>query len=317
MSGAPRKFRLITRADFDGLVCAMLLKERGLVEAVTFVHPKDMQDGKVPVDESVITTNLPYVEGCHLAFDHHASEMVRLGGKAPANHVIVPDAPSTARVVWDYYGGWESFPNVAEDLMWAVDRGDAAAFTEEEIRDPQGWVLLNFIMDSRTGLGRFTQFTNSNFELMRQLIDHCRNHTIEQILALPDVAQRVKLYREQVPQAQEQILRCATVHGDVVVLDLRRETVIHPCNRFMVYALFPRCNLSMHVIPGHVSSTTVIAIGRSILNRTSQVDVGKLTLKYGGGGHVGAGTCQVPTDDADRVLAALLVEAGAAQTVGN
>jgi len=308
-----QKYRLITRADFDGLVCAVLLKERGLIDRITFVHPKDMQDGKVPVDASVITTNLPYVDGCYLAFDHHASEVRRLGGKRPANQIIDPDAPSAARVVWDYYGGNEAFPNVSDEMMWAVDRGDSALFTEDEVRDPHGWVLLNFIMDSRTGLGRFHDFRISNFDLMMQLIDHCRAHTIAEILALPDVAARVKLYREELPLAQEQIRQCSTVYGKLVVLDLRNEAVIHPTNRFTIYALYPECNISMYVMRGRMSQTTVFAMGNSILNRTSEVDVGSLALKTGGGGHRNAGTCQVETAEADRVLAELIAEITATQ----
>lgn len=306
--GDSERYRLVTRADFDGLVCALLLKERDLIDEIQFVHPKDMQDGKIPIDERCITTNLPFVESCHLAFDHHASEIARLGPERPPNHILDPKAPSAARVVWDHFGGAEAFPDVSEEMMWAVDRGDAALFTEDEIRDPHGWVLLNFIMDSRTGLGRFQQFRISNFTLLRQLIDHCRNHTIDEILALPDVAARVKLYREQVPLAQEQIHRCSTVHGSLVVLDLRNEEIIHPCNRFLIYALFPQCSISMHVIPGQDRSTTVFAIGNSILSRTSEVDIGALALRHGGGGHRNAGTCQVPSDQADLVLDELVLE---------
>ncbi len=305
---ASQKYRLITRADFDGLVCAVLLKERDLVDEITFVHPKDMQSGDIPVDERVITTNLPYVPGCHLAFDHHASELLRLGEARPANHIIDPGAPSAARVVWDHYGGQEAFPAVSEGLMWAVDRGDAGLFTEDEIREPHGWVLLNFLMDARTGLGRFQQFRVSNFNLMMQLIDYCREYSIEEILALPDVAARVKLYREQEPLAQEQIHRCAMAHENLVVLDLRNEAVIHPCNRFLVYALFPRCNISMHVLWGRNHENTVFAIGNSILNRTSPVDISALALRHGGGGHPNAGTCQAPNEMADAVLLELIDE---------
>jgi nanoRNase/pAp phosphatase (c-di-AMP/oligoRNAs hydrolase) len=310
-----KKFRLVTRADFDGLVCAVLLKERGLIEEITFVHPKDMQDGKVPVDENVISTNLPYVEGCHLVFDHHASELRRLPGERPSNHIFDPTAPSAARVVWDYYGGREGFPDVSEEMMWAVDRGDAGLFTEDEILEPHGWVLLNFVMDSRTGLGRFRRFRISNFSLMMQLIDHCRNHSIEEILALPDVAARVELYRDQVSLAQEQLHRCATAHGDLVTIHLRDQDVIHPCNRFMVYALFRGCNISMHVMNGPDGTTTVFAMGKSILNRTSDVDIGRLALEYGGGGHPNAGTCQVPNADSGRVLDELTRVLGSASPV--
>ncbi|MBT6385728.1 MAG: exopolyphosphatase, partial [Alphaproteobacteria bacterium] len=175
------KFRLVTRSDFDGLVCAVLLKEKGLIDEIKFVHPKDMQDGKIEITDNDITTNLPYVAGCHLAFDHHSSEVTRGGDTLPDNHIIDPDAASAARVVYDHYGGKEGFPAVDVDLMDAVDKGDAAQFNKREILNPNDWDLLNFLMDSRTGLGRFREFRVSNYDLMMELIDYCREHTIAQI----------------------------------------------------------------------------------------------------------------------------------------
>jgi len=299
-------YRLVTRSDFDGLVCGMLLKELSLIDDIAFVHPKDMQDGKVPITPRDITTNLPYVPGCHLAFDHHASEVIRASGRPPANHVINPHAPSAARVVYEYYGGRGAFGRISEDLMQAVDKGDSAQFTREEILDPQGWVLLNFLMDSRTGLGRFRDFRISNYELMMQLIDHCRDHSIEEILALPDVRERVDLYREHQERFREQVLRRTRVHGTLAVLDLREEEVIYAGNRFMIYALFPQCDISMHVMWGLKRQNTVFAVGKSILDRSSPVHVGELCLSYGGGGHHAAGTCQVENDRADAVRAELV-----------
>jgi len=301
-----QKYRLITRADFDGLVCAVLLKERGLIDRITFVHPKDMQDGRVPVDASVITTNLPYVEGCYLAFDHHASEMIRCGAQEPDNHILDPEAPSAARVLYDYYGGKEGFPNVCEEMLIAVDKCDSAQFSREEVLDPTGWVLLSFLMDPRTGLGRFQDFRISNYALMMKLIDYCRKHTVDEILELPDVKERVNLYNEYADFARDQIERCATVHENVVVLDLRGEETIYPCNRFLVYTMHPDCNLSIHVIWGKGKLNTVFAIGSSILNRTSITNIGELCLRYGGGGHTNAGTCQVDHDQAERVLGELI-----------
>ena len=295
------KYRLVTRSDFDGLVCAVLLKEMDILDDILFVHPKDMQDGKIEVDRNVITTNLPYVEQCHLAFDHHSSETVRLGEERPANHIIDPEAPSAARVVYDYYGGQETFERVSEEMMWAVDRSDSAVFTEDEILNPTGWVLLNFLMDARTGLGRFRNFRISNYQLMMRLIDHCREHDIDELLALPDVRERVELYKDHEPKAVEQIKRCSAVHDNLVVLDLRHEEVIYACNRFVVYALHPDCNISMHVLWGRQQQNTVFALGNSILNRTSKTDIGRLALEYGGGGHANAGTCQVDNDRADTV----------------
>jgi nanoRNase/pAp phosphatase (c-di-AMP/oligoRNAs hydrolase) len=304
------RYRLVTRSDFDGLVCAALLKQLGMLEDILFVHPKDMQDGKVELTDRDITTNLPYVPGVHLAFDHHDSEVERVG-ESPDNHVIVPSAASAARVVYDYFGGAERFPAVSEELMDAVDKADSAQFSQEEILDPQGWIFLSFLMDPRTGLGRFRDFRVSNYQLMMQLIDACTQLSAEEILATADVAERVALYRAHAAAAREQIMRCATVHGNLVVLDLREEEVIHPANRFLIYALFPQCNVSMHVLWGLRKQNTVFAVGKSILDRSSRTDVGALMLGHGGGGHAAAGTCQVANEEAAAVQAALVARINA------
>lgn len=301
---AEKKFRLVTRSDFDGLVCAVLLKEMDIIDDILFVHPKDMQDQKINITANDITTNLPYVPDCHLAFDHHLSESIRNG--AADNYVIDPKAPSAARVVYDYYGGKTTFPNVTDDLMEAVDKGDAAQFSKDEILNPKGWPLLNYLMDARTGLGRFREFKISNYQLMMELIDYCRDHTIDEILKLDDVKERVDLYFEHEPAAIEQIKRCSTVHNNLVVLDLRNEDIIHPTNRFMIYALFPECNISIHQLWGFQKQNTVFAIGKSILDRSSKTNVGELCLKYNGGGHHAAGTCQVDNEHAEQVLAELV-----------
>lgn len=299
-------FRLVTRSDFDGLVCAVLLKELALVDEISFVHPKDMQDGEVEISGRDITTNLPYVEGVHLAFDHHASEIERAGGQRRENHIIDPDAPSAARVVYDYYGGKERFPQVSEDMMAAVDKGDSADFTRDEILDPQGWVLLNFLMDARTGLGRFREFTISNYQLMMQLIDYCRDHEIEQILQLPHVQERYELYFDHQDKARAQLERVSTLHGNLVEVDLRDEDPIFATNRFTIYALYPQANISMHVMWGRQKQNTVFAVGKSILDRSSKTPIGSLMLEYGGGGHDAAGTCQVANDQAARVREELI-----------
>jgi nanoRNase/pAp phosphatase (c-di-AMP/oligoRNAs hydrolase) len=304
-TGQAERYRLVTRSDFDGLVCAALLKQLGMLEDILFVHPKDMQDGKVQLTDRDITTNLPYVPGVHLAFDHHDSELERLDETAE-NHVISADARSAARVVYDHFGGAERFPGVSAELMDAVDRADSADFTEADILDPQGWIFLSFLMDPRTGLGRFRNFRISNYQLMMQLIDACTKLSVDEILGSPDVAERVALYREHADAARAQILRCASVHGKLVVLDLRDEEVIHPTNRFQVYALFPGCSISMHVLWGLKQQNTVFAVGKSILDRSSRTNVGALMLEYGGGGHEAAGTCQIENDRAAAVQAELI-----------
>ena len=306
-SQVTQKYRLVTRSDFDGLVCAVLLKELGILDEIKFVHPKDMQDGKVEVSERDITTNVPYVPGVHLAFDHHASEASRVK-EQPANHIIDPKAPSAARVVYDHYGGKARFPRIDEVMMAEVDKADAAQFSRQEILEPGGWVLLNYLMDPRTGLGRFRDFTISNYQLMMNLIDACLTLSIEEILALPDVKERVDLYHAHAERARAQLLACSTVHQNLVVLDLRDQAIIHPTNRFLIYAVFPQCNISMHVLWGLKQQNVVFAIGKSILDRSSKTVVGSLALSYGGGGHDAAGTCQIDTDKAPAVQAELIAK---------
>jgi len=300
------KFRLVTRSDFDGLVCAVLLKDLDLIDTIKFVHPKDMQDGRVDITNKDITTNLPYVDGCHIAFDHHASETIRAKGKTLKNHVIDPNAPSAARVVYNHYGGEERFPNISLEMMEAVDKADSARFSIDEILHPKGWVLLNFLMDARTGLGRFREFRVSNYNLMMDLIDYCKNHSIDEILNLADVKERVDLYFQHEEKFKEQIRRCSVVHENLVVLDLRNEDTIYSGNRFMLYAIYPQCNISIHVLWGLKKQNVALAIGKSILTRTSKTNIGQLALEYGGGGHANAGTCQVPTEEADMVLKELI-----------
>jgi nanoRNase/pAp phosphatase (c-di-AMP/oligoRNAs hydrolase) len=299
------RHRLVTRSDFDGLVCAALLKELGLLDDILFVHPKDMQDGKIEVGPGDITTNLPYVPGVGLAFDHHASETIRVE-ESPENHIIVPDALSAARVVYDYYGGAERFPTISTEMMDAVDKADAAQFSVLEILDPQGWILMSFLMDPRTGLGRFREFRISNYQLMMQLIDDCTQMTVDEILLTPDVAERVELYNDHTVRAVQQIHRCAKLEDKLVVLDLRGEEIIHPTNRFMIYALYPDSNISIHVLWGLKQQNTVFATGKSIINRSSKTNVGALMLANGGGGHDAAGTCQVANEASERVLAELV-----------
>jgi nanoRNase/pAp phosphatase (c-di-AMP/oligoRNAs hydrolase) len=299
-----KKFRLVTRSDFDGLVCAILLKHIDLVDDITFVHPKDMQDGIIKLGDNDISTNLPYVDGVHIAFDHHHSETLR-NGKLD-NHIIDPDAPSAARVVYDYYGGLKTFPASWGHMMAAVDKADSAQFNKEEVLNAKRWELLNFIMDSRTGLGRFREFRISNYELMMDLINYGKDHSIDQLLELPDVKERTDLYFEHEEKFKEQILRCSTVHKNLVVLDLTEEEIIYSGNRFVIYALFPQCNISIHVMWGLKKQNIVFATGKSIFDRGSKTNIGELMLKYNGGGHHAAGTCQVPTEQRSNCLPELI-----------
>lgn len=296
--------RLLTRSDFDGLACGVLLKEAGIVEDWKFVHPKDIQDGIVEVTENDVLANVPFVEGCGLWFDHHSSEAERL---KLANQYKGDSrlAPSAARVVYDYYGGPAKFSHL-EDMMAAVDKVDSAQLTVEEILDPKGWVLLGFIMDPRTGLGRFRDYRISNYQLMEFLMEVCRKHSIEEIMDMPDVRERVVRYFEQNELFKDMLQHYTRLDGNVIITDLRGVDPIYSGNRFLIYSLNPEQNISIWMVDGRNKQNCPIAVGHSIINRTSRTDVGSLMLKYGGGGHKAVGTCQVPYEDADQVLAALL-----------
>ena len=243
-------------------------------------------------------------------FDHHHSELLRNPGEH-ANHIIDADAPSAARVVWKHYGGHDAFPKGWDEMMEAVDKGDSAQYNQEEVLHPKDWELLNFLMDARTGLGRFREFRISNYNLMMDLIDYCKDHNIKEILKLPDVSERVDLYFEQEQKFKDQIQRCATVHDNLVVLDLREEEVIYAGNRFVIYALYPQCNISIHVMWGLKKQNTVFATGKSIFDRASKTNVGELMLKYNGGGHEAAGTCQVENEQAQQSLAEIVKQINA------
>ena len=305
MSAATKKYRLITRSDFDGVVSAVLLKELDMIDEILFVHPKDVQDGKVEVCDRDILTNLPYIEGAYLVFDHHTSETMRIYD-TPENHIIEGEAPSAARVVYNYYGGKLKFPNVSQAMMLAVDKCDSAQFDIDDILHPQGWVLLSFLMDSRTGLGRFREFTISNYALMMELVDAFRSMTIEEIMELPNVKERVELFFVQQEIFKRQIQNCAEVYDKLVIVNLQNEDTIYAGNRFMVYALYPECNISIHQMWGRQKQNSVFAVGKSVLNRTCPINIGELMLRYEGGGHANAGTCQIDNAQAVEVKQELI-----------
>ena len=298
------RFRLITRSDFDGLVSAILLKELDLINEVKFVHPKDVQDGLIEIGPGDITTNLPYSKAASYVFDHHISELSRVGKKS--NHFINPNAPSAARVVWDSFGGKERFKNISEEMMKAVDQADSANYTLEDILNPKGWTLLAFIMDARTGLGRFRDFRISNYQLMMNMIDLCRNYDVDEILEMPDVKERVDLYFKYQDKFKEQLKKCTTVHKNLAYVDMLNQDVIFPGNRFMVYALYPETNISIHAMWRVNGQRIVFAAGKSILNRSNIINIGELMLQYGGGGHTTAGTCQIDLENAAAVKEELI-----------
>ena len=300
--------RLLTRSDFDGLACAVLLVEQGIVDEYKFVHPKDVQDGKVAATENDVLANIPYIPGCGLWFDHHASEADRLGLDQLNFVGDSRPAPSAAQVIWDYYGGDAHFGGHLLPMLDAVNRSDSGNLTREEILKPEGWILLSFIMDPRTGLGRFRDYRISNYQLMEDMIQYCRKMTVDEILELPDVAERTRRYLEQEDAFEKMLKNSCETRGNVIVTNLLDVETVHSGNRFLVYALFPDQNIELRIMWGKDRQNVVFTCGHSILNRTSRTDVGKLMLAYGGGGHERVGTCQVPVDEWERVMEALIVQ---------
>lgn len=298
--------RLITRSDFDGLACGALLLEAGIIDCWTFAHPKDLQDGLVPVSENDVLANVPLVEGCGLWFDHHSSEEQRNAnkGKYKGESRITPSA---ARIIYEYYGGRERFPQF-DDLMEAVDKVDSGNLTREEILNPEGWILVGYLMDPRTGLGRFRNFTISNYQLMEKLLVCCRTMTTDEILAMPDIQERIELYKEQTELFKNMVYANTKTEKDVIITDLRGVTPIFTGNRFLIYSLYPEQNISAWIVDGKGGMGCSVAVGYSILNRSSKVNVGNLMLKYGGGGHRNVGTCQFQADNADEMVPKLLDE---------
>ncbi len=296
--------RLVTRSDFDGLACGALLKDAGIIDCWKFAHPKDLQDGLIEINENDCLANVPFVEGCGLWFDHHSSEFERnqLKGKYKGESRITP---SCARIIYDYYGGEARFSHY-DDMMTAVDKVDSGNLTKEEILNPTGWILVGFLMDPRTGLGRWRNFTISNYQLMEKLIDCCRTMSTEEILNLPDVKERIEVYFEQNEKFKEMVKAHTRTEKDVIISDLRGVDPIYSGNRFLIYSLYPDQNISVWIVSGKGGQGCSCAVGYSILNRTSNVNVGSLMLKYGGGGHKAVGTCQFSNETMDENIPKLL-----------
>jgi len=298
------KMRLLTRSDFDGLACGAILVYLGLIDEWKFVHPKDIQDGLVDATDNDILANIPYIKGCKLWFDHHSSESERLGERTYFEGVS-RIAPSCARVVYEYYGGEEKLGRFAEMIRY-VDKVDSGNLTSSEILNPHGWILLGFIMDPRTGLGRFRDFTISNYDLMKDLARICSEKNIDEIMDMRDIKERVDLYYEQAEFFKDMIKKHSKVDGNAIFVDLRGEETIYAGNRFLIYTLYPGQNISVWVVDGRGKANAAITIGYSIINRSARVDVGSMLLGYGGGGHHQVGTCQIPYDRADKVIAEIM-----------
>lgn len=300
--------RLITRSDFDGLACAVFLKKVNLIDDFTFTHPKDLQDGLIAVTSNDVLANVPFVKGCGLWFDHHSSEDERQAYQGQyegeSRH-----CDSAAHVIYDYYGGKETFPEF-DDLLNAVDKVDAAKLTVEEILNPYDnpWILLGFLMDPRTGLGRFREFRISNYQLMEKLIEWCGTMSIEDIMQLPDIQERVDLYREQTKLFTDMVKKHTVIDGNIIITDLRGVDPIYTGNRFIIYSLFSEQNISAWIVNGKNAQGCSLAVGYSVINRTATVDVGSLMLRYNGGGHKVVGTCQFSNEEMPEQLPKALLE---------
>jgi len=298
--------RLVTRSDFDGLACGALLLEAGVIDSWKFAHPKDLQDGLVEVNENDCLANVPFVEGCGLWFDHHSSEHERLElqGKYKGESRATP---SCARIIYEYYGGQERFPQYGE-MMEAVDKVDSGHLTIDEIMNPKGWILIGFLMDPRTGLGRWRRFTISNYQLMEKLMHACRDLSTTEILALSDVQERIEVYQEQTEKFKEMVQKYTRVEGNVIISDLRGVNPIYTGNRFMIYSMYPEQNISAWIVSGRGGEGCSAAVGYSVLNRTCTLDVGSLMLKYHGGGHKQVGTCQFSNENMEEELPKMLAD---------
>ena len=296
--------RLVTRGDVDGLMCAVLLKKAGVIDSIAQVHPKDMQDGNFEITSNDVICNLPFVKGCGMWFDHHLSEETpaRLPEVFEGRYGI---APSAARLVYDAYLPENPALEEFAGLLEVVDRFDSATLTKEDVTNPEPAMLLAFVLDPRSGLGYHHDYRISNKELTQKMPDLLLEHSVDEILAMPDVKQRTDRYAAMQTESKKLYSEHSEVRGKVVITDLRGVSEIPPANRFLIYTL-----------PGHENTTVSIRlsgvrggekvslqVGHNIFNRTSKLNVGALMADFGGGGHLGAGTCQVLSDDAGKVLA--------------
>jgi hypothetical protein len=283
--------RLITRADLDGLTSAILLQEVEPIEEVDFAHPKDVQDGKVALSANDILANLPYDERAALWFDHHVSQSDAAWNPAMRGEFGV--APSAARVIADHYKS-DRFSRFSE-LMEATDRLDAAQLTRDDIVDPQGWILVGYTLDPRSGLGAFKDY-------FRHLMGLAKAKTVDQILQDPEVSKHVARLKAEEPAFREHLLATSRQDGNVVITDVRGLKNLPSGNRFLIYELFPTANVSVRIADGRNNEFVSVQVGHNILKRDCKTSIGDTLAGYGGGGHVGAGTCQPPPADADRVI---------------
>lgn len=289
--------RILTRGDLDGMTSSVFLTITEEVKEIRFAHPKDVQDGKVEVSSEDIVVNLPYVKGCGMWFDHHVSEEGKAAkiGKFVGKYGL---APSAARLVYDHYRhpDFEKY----KDLLAETDRLDSAQLDPKDVTDPQGWILLGFTLDPRTGLGPEFQ------KYFRWLVEYVKEVPIDKILQHREVKKRADRVRTEIEEFRNMLKKHACQEGNVIITDFRSVANAPVGNRFLVYTLFPKANVETRMLRGKEGKTVNVAVGHSIFNRTCKVNVGKMCAEYGGGGHPGAGTCQLDPATADATLQAIV-----------
>lgn len=284
--------RLVTRGDMDGLVSAVLITTMENVTFLELIHPQDITDNKFEVREGDILANLPYHPNCSMWFDHH--ELTDSNRKPPkafkGKHAILP---SVARVVYQYYGP-EKLKQY-EPLVSEADRFDSAQLSIDDISDPRGAILLGFTIDPRTGFGIDKDFFMTLVELLKI-------SPVDEVLRTPEVARRVTTYLENDFKFLQVLNDHTRIAGNVIVTDLRKLQTVPIGNRFLIYTLFPECNVSVRIQWGPRQEFVAATIGHSILNRTCKTDIGRLCSDFGGGGHRGAGACTLDPKTADSTL---------------
>jgi hypothetical protein len=290
--------RLVTRADLDGLACAVLMTASEKIDEILLVHPQDITDKKIPINLNDILANLPYHPSCGKWFDHHllTESNERPPEKFEGRYGL---APSAARVVFEYYIEKNPFLRKYEHFIAETDRLDSAQLNIEDVLEPKDYILLGYTLDPRTGLGAYQDY-------FKKLVEWLHSKPIEEIMEIPEVKARVDRIHEQDKAFREATLAHSRLDGNVLITDFRSLSQLPVGNRFLVYTLFPQANISMRVHWGPSHEHVSVAVGHSIFNRTSRTTVGNLMSRYGGGGHKGAGHCLLPAASAEAKIAEMI-----------
>jgi len=295
--------RLVTRGDLDGLTSAVIITMKEPVDEIVLVHPQDITDKRIEIRSDDVLVNLPYDPRCGMWFDHHL--LTDSNEKPPESfRGRYGLAPSAARLVYEYYTDRDpDDPELRkfDRLVSETDRLDAALLTPDDVENPRDYILLGYTIDSRTGLGDFETY-------FRNLVGHLKTKSIQEVLALPEVRERIQRLRNDQVEFRRLLSRNSFLLNNVVVTDLREIERLPSGNRFLVYTLFPEANVSLRVHWGPRHGSVIAAVGHSIFNRTCNTSVGELMSRYGGGGHRGAGTCVLPIEKAADAIDEILFE---------